>query len=192
MTKQASFFDYHKMKETKAKYGRTCHGGPTSRGHRKEQRPLSAGKWIHLVLKSELAKGAWSFLTPTNSIYLDKILREKAAKFGVFIAEIVNVGNHLHIKCRFKYRKGFQNFLRAVTCLIARKITKAYRGSKLSTPFWQGLAFTRVLKSSFEEMQLKGYFQANREQAEKGYSARQEYLDRFNRWVYRLRVQDYS
>ena len=183
---QPSLFDYHKTADTKRKYGRTWHGGAESKGHRKEYRPLAEKKWIHLVLKSEKAKGAWSFLTPKNQILIQEILKSKANKWGVRIAEVINVGNHLHIKLKFKYREGFQNFLRAVTSLIARKITKSRRGLKTGK-FWQGLAFTRVLKTSFEEMQLKGYFKANAIQAANGPKAREEYLKKFNAWVYRLR-----
>ena len=186
MKKQASIFDYQKTKDIKHKYGRTWHGGAESKGHRKNYRPLAEKKWIHLTLKSAKATGPWSFLTPKNQILVNEILKSKAKKWGIQIAEVVNVGNHLHIKLKFKYREGFQNFLRAVTSLIARKITKARRGVK-SGKFWQGLAFTRVLKTSFEELQLKGYFRANRIQATRGTKAREEYLDKFNAWVYRLR-----
>lgn len=183
---QLSLFDYHKTHETKRRYGRTWHGGAETKGHRKNYRPLAEKKWIHLVLKSQKAKGSWSFLTPKNQILIRQILKEKAQKWGVQIAEIVNVGNHLHVKLKFKYREGFQNFLRSVTSLIARRITTARRGVKTGK-FWQGLAFTRVLKTRLEEVQLRGYFDANRMQAQKGLKAREEFLDKFNAWVYRLR-----
>jgi len=186
MKTQASFFDYHKTKDIRRQYGRTWHGGAESKGHRKNFRPLSERKWIHLVLKSHKAKGPWSFLTPKNQALIQKVLTERAKKWGVQIAEIVNVGTHLHIKCRFKYREGFQNFLRSVTSLIARGITQSRRGVKVGK-FWQGLAFTRVLKTSFEELQLKGYFKANLREAQKGPKAREEFLEKFNAWVYRLR-----
>jgi REP element-mobilizing transposase RayT len=198
---QTPLFDYHDSGSTKRKYGRTCHGGVKSKGRRKEYRPLSEKKWIHLTLKSAKAKGAWSFLTPKNQQLIRQTLKEKSKKWGVQIAEVVNVGNHLHIKLRFKYREGFQNFLRSVTALIARKITNARKGyrikgqkieassaSKKSTEkFWQGLAFTRVIRTRIEELQLKGYFKANREQASKGEKAREAFLAQFNTWVQSLR-----
>jgi len=192
-TKQQSLFDYHNNTDTKRKYGRTTHGGEESQGRRKEYRPLAENKWTHLTLKSEKAKGAWSFLTPKNHAIIQQVLKEKSKKWGVKIAEVVNVGNHLHIKLKFKYRKGFQNFLRAVTSLIARKITNSKKGNKLKASknkqnkFWQGLAFTRVLKTSLEVLQLKGYFEANRVQAKKGEKAREQYLNSFNNWIYTLR-----
>ncbi|MBS1970306.1 MAG: transposase [Bdellovibrionales bacterium] len=175
-------FDYHDSGTTKRKYGRTTHGGVDSKGRRKEYRPLSEKKWIHLTLKSEKAKGPWSFLTPKNQQIIREILKSKSKKWGVQIAEVVNVGNHLHIKLKFKYREGFQNFLRSVTALIARKITNARRGHAAGK-FWQGLAFTRVIKTRIEELQLRGYFKANRLQAAKGQKAREEYLQKFNDWI---------
>jgi hypothetical protein len=173
-----------------------------SKGKRKEYRPLSEKKWIHLTLKSQKAKGAWSFLAPKNRQIVNQILKKQAKKWGVQLADVANVGNHLHIKLRFKYRAGFQNFLRSVTSLIARKITSARRGYKITgekvseqsltkskdtTKFWQGLAFTRVIKTRIEELQLRGYFEANRVQAAKGERARSQFLDEFNAWVMGLR-----
>ena len=202
-------FDYHDSGATKRKYGRSSHGGISSEGKRKEYRPLAEKKWIHLTLKSAKAKGEWSFLTPKNRKIVNDILKSKAKKWGVQLAEVVNVGNHLHIKLRFKYREGFQNFLRSVTSLIARKITNARRGYKIAgqkiaesdtttgkasrnnpkdvAKFWQGLAFTRVIRTRIEELQLKGYFHANRVQAVKGEKAREEFLKQFNDWVRELR-----
>ena len=181
-------FDYHNSSSTKRKYGRTCHGGVESIGKRKEYRPLSEKKWIHLTLKSAKAKGSWSFLSPKNRVIVNQILKAQAKKWGVQLAEVVNVGNHLHIKLKFKYREGFQNFLRSVTAMIARKITKARRGYSVG-PFWQGLAFTRVIKTRFEELQLKGYFHANRVQATKGEKARAQFLEEFNAGVMSMRWQ---
>lgn len=186
MKKQQLSFEYFNAKPIKKKYGRTTHGGVITKGKRKEFRPLSTKKTIHLVLKSDKAKGAHSFLTHKNKPMIETILKEKSQKFGVKIAEHANVGNHIHLKLRIRSREGFQKFLKAVTCLIARKVTGAKKGQKFG-PFWQGLAFTRVLTSAFEELQLKGYIEANRRQARLGYRERQKFLEEFNDWVRGLR-----
>jgi len=196
--KQKSKSKRKTLSKEEKKYSRTTHGGEESQGRRKEYRPLAENKWHHLTLKSEKAKGPWSFLTPKNQAIIRDTLKEKSKKWGVKIAEVANVGNHLHIKLKFKYRKGFQNFLRAVTSLIARKITNAKKGTPLPTQkhkqnkFWQGLAFTRVLKTSYEVLQLKGYFKANRIQAAKGENAREEFLNAFNDWIRKMRYGDSS
>ncbi|MGE0763183.1 MAG: transposase [Bdellovibrionales bacterium] len=164
---------------------RAWHGGGKRLGRRKTARPLAARKWMHLTLKSARAVGAWSFLKPKNKKLVSHILNSRARSFGVEIKEWVNMGNHLHIKCRFQTRLGFQNFLRTVTALIARKITGAKKGVKIGC-FWQGLAFTRILKTRLEELQLRHYFKANRLESEHGVVAREQKLKEFLLWVRRL------
>jgi len=189
MKNQTNLFDYFDKKEIRNRYGRTQHGGVKNKGHRKLQRPLSTKKWIHLILKSDKAKGNLSFLLPRNKHIIQSILKQKSKKFGVMLADGANVGNHLHLKIKIQNRESFQKFLKAVTCLIARKITGAKKGYKFGR-FWQGLAFTRVLTSSLEELNLKGYIKANRIQAEKGELAREKFLRKFNAWVYRERLRE--
>ncbi|HWU42005.1 MAG TPA: hypothetical protein VN132_01165, partial [Bdellovibrio sp.] len=76
--------------------------------------------------------------------------------------------------------------LRTVTALIARQVTKAKKGKSFGR-FWDGIPFTRILKTSYEEFQLRGYFKANRVQRQHGYEQRKLYLDQFNEWIYKLR-----
>ncbi|MGZ3721665.1 MAG: hypothetical protein ACXVA9_01960, partial [Bdellovibrionales bacterium] len=122
----------------------------------------------------------------TNKISVQKIIKDKAKKFGVSIADQANVGNHIHLKIRITSREGFQKFLKAITTLIARKVTGARKGKPFGR-FWQNLAFTRVLKSYTEELNLRGYFEANRAEAEYGPQARERMLKVFNKWVYQER-----
>jgi REP element-mobilizing transposase RayT len=126
-----------------------------------------------------------------NDVVIRDILREKAHKFGVVVADFANVGNHLHIKIKVQSRESFQKFLKAVTCLIARKITGARRGKPFGK-FWQGLAFTRIIASRLEELQLRGYFEANRREAKHGHPRRKEYLDEFNNWIRRTKEKSTS
>lgn len=189
MKTQTNLFSHFERKDLQKRYGRSVHGGVKSKGQRKLERPLVANKPVHLVLKSQKAKGQWSFLTPKNQQIVREILTSKSKKFGVRVADFANGGNHLHIKLRFSTRENFQNFLRAVTCLLARKITGAKKGQPKGK-FWEGLAFTRILKSSFEEKQLKVYFEANRMESIKGPVARQRFLDNFNRTVKEFHKQE--
>jgi REP element-mobilizing transposase RayT len=162
--------------------------GGTTKGKRKIARPFSPKKWMHLNLKAQKAKGHLSLLNPKNKSNVEAILKKQSQKHGVQIAEYVNMGNHLHIKVRASTRNGFQKFLKSITAMIARKVTGAHRSNKFGK-FWDALAFTRILTSAFEELQLKGYFQANRIEAQKGYQARKHYLDQFNSWLKTLRLQ---
>lgn len=167
------------------KLKRTTHGGANTRGRRKEYRPLSAKKWTHLILKSDKAKGAYNLLTPRNQIFIADLLKRKAKQFGIVIQCEANVGNHLHLKLRFKTRDGFQNFLRAITTQIARFVTGARRGKPFGR-FWEGLAYTRVVKTAKEELQLRGYIQANQIEAASSKTSRTKWLGQFNSWVQSL------
>lgn len=178
-TGQISLFDH----QTKKRYSRTKHGGDINKGKRKLERPLSTKHVIHLTLKSDKAKGALSFLTFKNQNLVREIIREKAKKFGVRIADMANVGDHIHLKLRIQSRRLFQNFLRAITTLIARKVTGAKKGKAFGR-FWSGLAFTRVLKSFKEEQILTGYFIANRLEACTSYTKREKLRREFNDYVY--------
>jgi hypothetical protein len=40
-----------------------------------------------------------------------------------------------------------------------------------------------------EELQLRGYFEANRKEANHGYSTRERFLDEFGEWITRLKKQ---
>ena len=158
-------------------------GGVKLKKRRKIARPLQPGSLTHVVLKSSKAKGRLSFYTHKH--FVRSLLKQKSQKFFVEILDFVNMGNHLHLKVRFKDKKRFQQFLKSFTSLLARKITGARRGKPFGR-FWDGLVFTRVIRTKLEELKLKGYFQANRVEREKGYQARDLFLKKFNQFVYRL------
>lgn len=122
-SKQTSLFD----RPLHQRYRRRSHGGSASRGLKLE-RPLSTRDWVHLILKSEKARGPMSFRSAKNQAWIESTVKEKAKKFGIRIADFANVGTHLHIKLRLSSRENFQRFLKAVTTLIARKVTGARRG----------------------------------------------------------------
>jgi len=117
------------------------------------------------------------------------LLNERKNKFFVEILDFVNMGNHLHLKVRFKDKKRFQNFLRTFAAILARKITGAHRSNsfkKQHGKFWDGMVFTRILLSKLEELGLRGYFEGNHRQRELGYAEREFFLKRWNQFIYRL------
>jgi hypothetical protein len=183
MRNQLSIFVLAPDKKLRKHFIRHAHGGDLALGKRKLDRPLSTKRPIHLVLRAQQARGKWSFLGFKNRVEVERIVRRQARKFGVIIQDFANVGNHLHIRVRAGSRAGFQAFLRSITCLIARKVTGARRGFKLGKKFWDGLAYTRVLKSYREELNLRGYFIANRQEAALGPAARERILTQFREWV---------
>jgi REP element-mobilizing transposase RayT len=159
-------------------------GGSKLKKRRKIARPLIPGAIHHVVLKSSKAVGPLSFYKNKN--LTTALLKERSKKYFIEIIQWVNMGNHLHLKVRFKSRQNFQNFLRTFTAILARKITGAHR-SKSFGRFWDGLAFTRIITTKFEELGLKVYFEANRRQRELGSPARTDYLKSFNQFLYRLK-----
>lgn len=173
--------DLHpKLSEIKAR----SFGGVSLKKRRKVKRPLWPGKVHHVVFKSSKAKGKMSFYA--HKLTVRKILDQKSRKFFVHIQDFVNMGNHLHLKVKFKDRKRFQQFLKSFSALLAREITGAKKGNPFGK-FWDGLVFTRILVSSFEELGLKGYFTGNHLQKELGYKQREEYLKKWNQFLYRLK-----
>jgi hypothetical protein len=164
-------------------FKRYTHGGVGTK-QRKVKRPLIPGLITHVVFKSSAAKGDLNFYK--NKKLVERLLNERSNRFFVKVMAFVNMGNHLHLKVKFNDVKRFQSFLRTFAALLARKITGAKKGVTFGK-FWDGLVYTRVLTSAFEELGLRGYFQGNHIERELGYHARQSYLEKFNRYLYRLR-----
>ena len=191
--RQPSLFESHslaaadkpKLKKEWHNLSRRNHGGSLTQGKRKEARPLSKKKWLHLILKSSKAKGQHSLLKPANQIYIANLIEKEARKFGVKIHSQANVGNHLHLKLKFENRNGFQDFLRSITAQIARKVTGARKGQPFGK-FWDALAYTRVITTRKEELQLRGYIDGNKIEATISKAAREVYLAKFNAWVQSL------
>jgi REP element-mobilizing transposase RayT len=177
---QLSFLSKNELKTIKA----CSHGGVSLKKRRKIARPLIPGLVTHVVFKSSKAKGNLSFYTHKKLVA--DLLKAKSKKFFIEILEWVNMGNHLHLKVRFKDKKRFGQFLKSFAANVARGITKARKGNPFGR-FWDGLVYTRVLLSKIEELGLKGYFEANHRQREYGYKQREEYLKRFNQFLYRLK-----
>jgi REP element-mobilizing transposase RayT len=160
------------------------HGGTSLKKRRKVKRPLIPGLITHVVFKSSKARGEFNFYK--NKKLAEGLLKERSNKFFVKVLAFVNMGNHLHLKVKFKDKKHFQSFLKTFAALLARKITGARRGISFGK-FWDGLVYTRVLTSAFEELGLRGYFEGNHIERELGYQTRKEYLKKFNRYLYRLK-----
>jgi hypothetical protein len=178
---QAVLFPKKDLKHFK----RYTHGGVSLKKRRKIERPLLPGQITHVVFKSAKAKGRLSFYSQKNQVH--RRLRERAKKYFVEVIDYVNMGNHLHLKVRCNDTDKLKNFLRTFAALLARDITGARKGQPFGK-FWDGLVFTRVLMSKFEQLSLRGYFEGNHRQRELGYQERVEYLKRFNQFLYRLKA----
>ncbi len=135
------------------------HGGETRIDKRKIIRPLTHTRPIHVVMRSSLARKELSLLNFAKKI--DRLLAEKARKFGITIYEKANSGNHLHLLIRGKKRADIQQFFRAITGRIARIVTGARKGKPFGK-FWDHLIYTRILNSWRREFHgVKGYVVRN-------------------------------
>ena len=120
-------------------------GALLKKSNAKVARPISTKHAMHIVLRSDRAKGAISMLAPKNSKKIQRILWTQARHFGVRIYEYANVGNHLHLLLRAGHRDGFKNFLRSITGLIARLVLDAEKGKAQGLKFWSYRPYSRLV-----------------------------------------------
>lgn len=134
-------------------------------GNARESRPLSTEHSMHLVLRSELARGEWSMRHRRHHKKVDQIVRSQARRWGLKIYEYANVGNHLHILLKVSSRKNYSGFIRAISGLIARTVSQSQRGQRLGQRFWQHKPFSRVVLWGKAFMQVKKYIKMNAQEA---------------------------
>jgi len=121
-------------------------GGSTARSNPTQARPFARNTPIHLVLRSEKARGKHSFLRFDREI--EGVLRGEAARVGATLMQASNAGNHLHLLVRFPSPKAQARFLRAVSGLIARLVMGARKGRQVlaaGEKFWAGRPFSRIV-----------------------------------------------
>jgi hypothetical protein len=149
-------FDKQKLKVEKSE-----HGGAL-KNPQKRKRPLSRRSSMHLVLRSRLAKGDWSFRRHHNSLKM--ILQKFSKRHHVDVREWANVGNHLHLHIRVQDRRTYRNFIRAITAAIMIAVTNFSRWNKapLGFQFWDARPFSRIVSTWREVLNLIDYIKINR------------------------------
>lgn len=113
----------------------------------KKRRPLSTKVPVHLVLRSSIAKGAYSLRGPKTQYIIKNILSKQARKFGISIMEYSNNGNHLHLLVKLSNLATYKSFIRSITGLIARAATGAEKNSSKNLKFWDKRPYTRLVQS---------------------------------------------
>ncbi len=156
--KQLSLFEFK---------SKTSHGGKINFGRRKCARPLDKNRIQHVVMRSQHAKGERSFRNFKLKVELENLIRDKAQRYGIRIAELSNVGNHFHILIRFQNRQLLKTFFKVTMGLIARLVTKAQKGKPFGR-FWDGIVFTRIVSKGRDEARMRDYLYANKIEAEEG------------------------
>jgi REP element-mobilizing transposase RayT len=111
---------------------KTDFGGTLLIGKRKTRRPLDFKSPLHLVLKSENAKGKFA-LNPTNH-KLELTIRKQAARFKVKIYALAINWTHAHLVLRITSRQQYNSFVRAATGAMVLKL-RAPKGFFTLRPF---------------------------------------------------------
>jgi REP element-mobilizing transposase RayT len=144
------------------------HGGALTYKKRKTKRAITIKKPMHLVLRSDKAKGPRSLLK--NKSLVLKILRKYSRKFAVRVYQVAVCGNHIHCLVKGCNRKQLQHFFRVFSGQVAQEILtkhpeakgeqKAFRGGthrKNHKTFWSLLLYTRVVSWGRDYLNAKSY-----------------------------------
>jgi REP element-mobilizing transposase RayT len=134
----------------------------------RQARPISLKTSMHLILKTRLAKGEWSFLKGARRTHIKTLVQQVADQFHVQLLSGANVGNHIHLHLKFSKRAQYKAFIRVLTARIAFLVTKASkvnplkddRGKKLS--FWTQRPITRFVHGFKDFLRIENYLEINR------------------------------
>lgn len=124
-------------------------GSLLKNSHAKSKRNISTKHAMHVVLRSELAKGALSMIKHRKAI--DFIIKKQARLSFVSVYQYANAGNHIHLLIYLKSnshyfaRKCLNRFLRSISGLIARLVLGVQRGKAKKIKFWSYRPYTRVV-----------------------------------------------
>ena len=137
-------------------------GGSDLTSNPKTARPISTKDTMHVVLKSVQARGPYSFLRYEQSLL--KLLHKLALSMNVTLHDVVVMTNHIHLSLKVNSRRAFQNYLRAASGLIARKVLGAQKHKpSLLRKFFSGRPFSRIVNSGRKSWRaLTEYFELNR------------------------------
>ena len=161
---------------------KACFGGNIYAGNPKYERPFYSGLALHLVLRSSRATGRNSMLNDSHRNQIKWLIRKQAKRFGVELHRFSNNGNHLHLLVKpGANRSQLQNFLRAVSGLIARLILKAERGRAQKVKFWDARPFSRIVTWGKAFARCAHYIERNILEA-LGFDGLNDELDEFFRW----------
>lgn len=137
------------------------HGGVLALSKRRSRRPINIKNPVHLVLRSDLAKGPRSLLK--NKTRVLRTLKKFSWRFRILVYEKAICGNHIHLVVKARSRRDLQNFFRVFAGQVAQEILrdfplqkheeKAFVGIRGGTPmhlknqrtFWSLLLYSRIV-----------------------------------------------
>jgi len=174
------FYTFVHMKQLSLfKKDEMAYGGDLlkKRKGRMHGRPLAVKRTMHVVLKSSLAKGEWSFRRHKKAIA--SILEKFAARGGIRLISVANVGNHIHIHLKLGNRRTYAPFIRAITSAIAMKVTGRSRWNKIEgVKFWDRRPFSRIVIGRRGYLTMQDYLRINKYEGDTGNRRLAEYFVR--------------
>lgn len=142
------------------------YGGNESLGKKHVMRPLCSKRVLHMVLKSSDLENRFPGVSLTKGRnIISEILEEKATKHNIKIYEYSINFNHMHLALKFKRRKDYVRFIRAVTSHIVIALSRFFdiclTGLFDLSPWSRVVAWGRSFKS------LIDYININKLEAER-------------------------
>lgn len=138
-------------------------GGLLKGANAREPRPISTKNFLHVVLKSDIAKKTETYdlrLTSKRAQVL-KILKAKLHDYGIRIHSSAIASNHIHLLITVKSRKKYCQWIRRITGLIARLILDAEKGRASKMSFWTSRPFTRIVFWGRDLRAVMAYLERN-------------------------------
>lgn len=132
-------------------------GGQALQGKRKSKRPLSVKSAIHLVIKSEKAKGVLSFVSYQSVI--DKAISAISKKWNITVYDKAVNFDHVHFVIKIKSESDYRSWIRELTSEIVRLIS-VRTGIKL-TQFFSLRPWTRILNWGRDFKNAQNYLVLN-------------------------------
>ncbi len=143
----------------------SAHGGELRRQRSgRRSRPISTHFSMHLVLRSTLAKGIWSFVRGGNRTIILNLMAKHAVASGVQILSSANASNHLHLHVKVASRRQYKHFVRALAGDIALQMRKiiAIDGTQLPAKnFWDRRPFTTIVATAKYVAKITDYIKIN-------------------------------
>lgn len=126
-------------------------GSELLEGKRKSARPLCSQRPIHIVIRSQKARGKYSFANHRRR--LDEQLQRCARKWGIKVYARVWVWDHLHAIIKIPNRTLYKNWIREFNAAIAKVLN--------ATQLFELRPFTRVVEWGRSFRNNKDYLTLN-------------------------------
>lgn len=145
------------LRTRNSKHNLVFNPGPRKTTESRQRRPRSTDRSMHVVIKSDLAKGPFNLRRHEEKIR--RLIFKIGFKRNVRVYRMVNVGNHIHLSIRLKNVSSWKGFISGITGGIASIV--GFKKSQAQPTFWNARPFTRAVNWGSDYRQLKNYFAYN-------------------------------